>query len=144
MESIAMESPNTPDFTAGFPVNHLRDGAMIQGRVGVEEVVLARRRDEFFVVGATCAHYHGPLAKGIGGGEELRCPYTTPALVFGRRSGIAISYTLRSDRASEGGAEVVRQVLERSDGGNHFEKHGAQEGGSPLKADVDRGTRTLS
>jgi nitrite reductase/ring-hydroxylating ferredoxin subunit len=144
MESVAMESPNTPDFTGGFPVDHLRNGAMIQGRVGVEEVVLARRRDELFAVGATCAHYHSPLTKGIGGGEELRCPYTTPALVFGRRSGMAISYTLRSDRASEGGAEVVCQVLERSDGGNHFEKHCAQEGGSPLKADVDRGTRTLS
>jgi len=31
MESVAMESPNTPDFTEGFPVDHVRDGAMIQG-----------------------------------------------------------------------------------------------------------------
>jgi hypothetical protein len=87
---------------------------MIQGGVGAEKVVLARRKDEFVAVGATCAHYHGPLTKGIGGGEELRCPYTTPALVFGRTSGIATRYTLRRNRASGGGAEVVGQVLERS------------------------------
>ena len=36
-----MESPNTPDFAEGFPVDRLRDGAMIQGRVGAEDVVLA-------------------------------------------------------------------------------------------------------
>src|SRR5262249_36680327 len=144
MESGALESPNPPDCTEGFPVDHWRDGAMIPGRVGAEEVVLVRRRDDFFAVGATGAHSHGPLAKGIGGGEKLCCPYTTPALVCGRRRGIAISYTLRCDRASGGGAEVVGQILERSDGGHHCEKHRAQEGGSPLKADVDRGTRTRS
>jgi len=47
---------------------------MIQGQVGGEDVVLARRGGEFFAVGAYCTHYHGPLAKGLMVGGELRCP----------------------------------------------------------------------
>jgi apoptosis-inducing factor 3 len=71
-----MENSNTniPDFTTGFPVDSLQDGAMIQGKVGDEDVILARRGDEFFAVGANCTHYHGPLAEGLIVGDELRCP----------------------------------------------------------------------
>ena len=47
---------------------------MIQGRIGGEDVILARRGDEFFGVGAYSTHYHGPLQKGLILGDEMRCP----------------------------------------------------------------------
>jgi apoptosis-inducing factor 3 len=69
-----MEGPATPDFAKGVPVDHLPDGGVIQGQVGGEDVVLARRGGEFFAIGAYCSHYHGPLAEGLMVGDELRCP----------------------------------------------------------------------
>jgi len=47
---------------------------MIEGKVDGEDVILARRGDEFFAVGAGCTHYHGPLVKGLVVGDQLRCP----------------------------------------------------------------------
>jgi NADPH-dependent 2,4-dienoyl-CoA reductase/sulfur reductase-like enzyme/nitrite reductase/ring-hydroxylating ferredoxin subunit len=69
-----MGSTNTPDFTTGFAIEDLKNGEMIQGRVGDEDVILARHADEFFAVGAGCTHYHAPLAEGLLVGDELRCP----------------------------------------------------------------------
>src|SRR5215470_7685366 len=69
-----MEATGTPDFTKGFPVDDLRNGQMIQGKAGDEDVILARHADQFFAVGAACTHYHGPLAEGLLVGDELRCP----------------------------------------------------------------------
>jgi NADPH-dependent 2,4-dienoyl-CoA reductase/sulfur reductase-like enzyme/nitrite reductase/ring-hydroxylating ferredoxin subunit len=71
-----MESkPNDgPDFASGVEVKSLPDGAMIQGRFGGEDVILARRGNEFFAVGANCTHYGGPLVKGLLIGDEVRCP----------------------------------------------------------------------
>jgi NADPH-dependent 2,4-dienoyl-CoA reductase/sulfur reductase-like enzyme/nitrite reductase/ring-hydroxylating ferredoxin subunit len=69
-----MESGNALDFAGGVPIAHLPDGGLIQGKVGGEDVVLARRGEEFFAVGAFCTHYGGPLAKGLVVGDELRCP----------------------------------------------------------------------
>ena len=69
-----MASMNTPDLTKGFPVDDLQNGGMIQGKVGDEDVILARHADDFFAVGAGCTHYHGPLAEGLLVGDELHCP----------------------------------------------------------------------
>lgn len=68
-----MESGNALDFAGGVPIAHLPDGGVLQGNVGGEDVVLARRGEEFFAVGAFCTHYGGPLAKGLVVGDELRC-----------------------------------------------------------------------
>jgi apoptosis-inducing factor 3 len=67
---------NSPklDLGTALPIGQLPDGGMIQGQVGEEDVVLARRGDEFFAVGANCPHYGGPLVKGLIVGDELRCP----------------------------------------------------------------------
>ena len=83
-----MENTNVPDFASGFPINALQDGAMIQGKVGDEDVILARRGDEFFAVGANCTHYHGPLAEGLIVGDELRCPLHHTC--FSLRTGMAV------------------------------------------------------
>ena len=56
-------------------IDELADGAMIAGKVGDEDVLLARRGDEFFAVSAHCTHYHGPLAEGLMVGETVRCPW---------------------------------------------------------------------
>jgi len=83
-----MGSTSTPDFTKGFPVDDLQNGGMIQGRVGDEDVILARHADEFFAVGAGCTHYHGPLADGLIVGDELRCPLHHAC--FSLRTGMAL------------------------------------------------------
>ena len=70
-----MENSAKPDLKAGFPVDNLPDGGMILGQADGEDVVLARRGDEFFAVGASCTHYHGPLADGLVVGETVRCPW---------------------------------------------------------------------
>ena len=64
----------TPDLTAGVAVNLLANGGRLLGRVGDDEVVLARTGDRFFAVGAHCTHYHGPLAEGLVVGDTVRCP----------------------------------------------------------------------
>jgi apoptosis-inducing factor 3 len=83
-----MGSTNIADFTKGFPVDDLQNGGMIQGRVGNEDVILARQADEFFSVGASCTHYHGPLAEGLIVGDELRCPLHHAC--FSLRTGMAV------------------------------------------------------
>src|SRR5260370_18347312 len=83
-----MGSINTRDFTKGFPVDDLQNDGMIQGKVGNEDVILARHADEFFAVGAGCTHYHGPLAEGLLVGDELRCPLHHAC--FSLRTGMAL------------------------------------------------------
>src|ERR1041384_1735805 len=63
------------DFRNGFSIRGLSDGSMKLGHVDGEEVVLARRGDEFFAVGAHCTHYGGPLAEGLVVDGTVRCPW---------------------------------------------------------------------
>ena len=64
-----------PDLTQGVPTEALADGSMLAGHVGEDAVLLARRGDEFFAIGAECTHYHGPLAEGLMVGDTVRCPW---------------------------------------------------------------------
>src|SRR5947207_15147064 len=66
---------NKPDFRNGFSIRDLDDGSMISGQADGEEVVLARRGDDFFAIGAHCTHYGGPLAEGLIVGDTVRCPW---------------------------------------------------------------------
>jgi apoptosis-inducing factor 3 len=63
-----------PDLTAGVPVDALSDGRTLVGRIGEEEVLLARAGDRFFAVGAHCTHYRGALGEGLLVGDTVRCP----------------------------------------------------------------------
>ena len=83
-----MGNTNTPDFTKGLLVGDLQNGRMIQGKIGDEDVILARYADEFFAVGAGCTHYHSPLAEGLIVGDELRCPLHHAC--FSLRTGMAL------------------------------------------------------
>jgi len=64
-----------PNFRDGFPLCDLHDGAIVSGHVDDEEVVVARRGDEFFAIAAHCTHYGGPLADGLVVGDTVRCPW---------------------------------------------------------------------
>jgi hypothetical protein len=47
---------------------------MLQGHFKDEPILLARREDAYFAIGATCTHYSGPLADGIMVGDTVREP----------------------------------------------------------------------
>lgn len=64
----------TDSWDEGVAAAAVPDGGMVLGKLGQEEIILARRGSEFFAVGAGCTHYGGPLAKGIIVGDEVRCP----------------------------------------------------------------------
>ena len=66
--------PTRPDLTRGISLSALADGGMLQGRVGDDEVLLARTGDAVFAVGAHCTHYRGRLADGLIVGDTVRCP----------------------------------------------------------------------
>jgi len=70
-----MSAAGGPDFEKGFPAGDVPDGGMVLGHVGEEAVLVARRGGELFAVGASCTHYHGPLAEGIVVGDTVRCPW---------------------------------------------------------------------
>src|SRR5262245_12845774 len=65
----------TLDLSKGVAASTLTDGGMILGRVGDEDVVLARSGTELFAVRAQCSHYRGPLAEGLIVGDTVRCPW---------------------------------------------------------------------
>ena len=65
-----------PDLrAAGAALTEIADGGLMRGHADGEAVVLARRGNEIFAVGATCTHYSGPLAEGLLVGDTLRCPW---------------------------------------------------------------------
>jgi apoptosis-inducing factor 3 len=70
-----METSEKPDFSKGVTLDRIPDGGKLLGVVEGEDVLLVRSGSEFFAVGASCTHYHGPLAEGLLVGEEVRCPW---------------------------------------------------------------------
>src|SRR5215471_11311788 len=67
-------APAPADLTKGVPAREIPEGGMLLGRVGDDEVVLARSGDRFYAFGAHCTHYHGPLAEGLIVDDTVRCP----------------------------------------------------------------------
>ena len=67
--------PQGPDLAQGIPLSTLADGGKLLGHVATEAVLLSRRGDEIFAIGATCSHYGGPLAEGVVDGDTVRCPW---------------------------------------------------------------------
>jgi NADPH-dependent 2,4-dienoyl-CoA reductase/sulfur reductase-like enzyme/nitrite reductase/ring-hydroxylating ferredoxin subunit len=64
-----------PDLRQGIGINDVNDGGLLLGHADGEPVVVHRRGDEFFALGAVCSHYGGPLAEGLVVGDTLRCPW---------------------------------------------------------------------
>jgi apoptosis-inducing factor 3 len=64
-----------PDLKQGVASDSLADGKMLVGHADGEAVLLARRGNEVFAIGATCTHYSGPLGEGVFEGDTVRCPW---------------------------------------------------------------------
>ncbi|WP_175922938.1 FAD-dependent oxidoreductase [Burkholderia latens] len=73
--SSSSHSSSRPDLAHGIALDDIADGAMIEGQVGDAAVLLVRRADELFAVGAQCPHYGAPLANGLLVGDTIRCPW---------------------------------------------------------------------
>jgi len=69
-----MNATGQRDFTQGVGFSEIPDGGSLAGTVGEDEVILVRRGDNLFAVGAHCTHYHGALADGLVVGDTIRCP----------------------------------------------------------------------
>jgi len=62
------------DLSQGVPIAQLAAKGMVEGKLGDDEILLVRREDEYFAVGARCTHYSGALVHGLVVGDEIRCP----------------------------------------------------------------------
>ena len=87
-----------PDFGKGCEIGTLRDGEMLLGHAFGEPVLVARRGEELFAIGATCTHYGGPLAKGLMVDCTVRCPWHHAR--FDLRTGEAIAAPALNNVAS--------------------------------------------
>jgi apoptosis-inducing factor 3 len=63
------------DLTQGVEISRIPDGTMLLGHARGEPVLLARRGDELFAIGAICTHYGAPLETGLLVGDTVRCPW---------------------------------------------------------------------
>jgi apoptosis-inducing factor 3 len=64
-----------PDLRAGVDFGSLAENSPLLGHVDNEAVILVRRGEQVFAIGATCTHYSGPLADGLVVGDTIRCPW---------------------------------------------------------------------
>ncbi len=86
--SDVQEPLGGPDFAKGIALSEIADGAMLLGHTQGKPILLARRGDELFAIGAVCTHYSGPLAEGVLVGETVRCPWHHAC--FSLRTGAAL------------------------------------------------------
>jgi apoptosis-inducing factor 3 len=86
-----------PDFEKGCKTEKVANGEMLLGHALGEPVLVAKRGDELFAVGATCTHYGGPLAKGLMVDCTVRCPWHHAR--FDLRTGEAIAAPALTDIA---------------------------------------------
>jgi len=96
-----------PDLTQGIELSIIPDGTMLLGHARGEPVLLARRGDEVFAIGAICTHYGAPLEQGLLVGDTVRCPWHHAC--FSLRSGEALRAPAL-DPVSRWRVEVVRDV----------------------------------
>ncbi len=85
------------DFEKGCETNKVSDGEMLLGHAFGEAVLVARRGEELFAIGATCTHYGGPLAKGLMVDCTVHCPWHHAR--FDLRTGEAIAAPALNDVA---------------------------------------------
>lgn len=67
--------PSGPELSEGVAVTDVPDNGILVGQFKGEPVLLVRKGQSVFAVGAACTHYGAPLAEGIVAGHQLRCPW---------------------------------------------------------------------
>jgi 3-phenylpropionate/trans-cinnamate dioxygenase ferredoxin reductase subunit len=112
--SDADKSDKTPDLSHGISSAQLPDGGMLAGHLGDTEILLLRRGDRLYAIGATCTHYGAPLIDGLVVGDTIRCPWHHACFKLG--SGVAIRPPALNDLAcwrveETGGAIYVHEPL---------------------------------
>jgi apoptosis-inducing factor 3 len=108
-----------PDLSQGVPLAGIPEGGMLLGQVAGEAVLLARRGQELFAIGAECTHYHGPLAEGILVEDTVRCPWHHAC--FSLRTGEALRAPALNPVAcwrveQQDGTVCVREKIEPTGG----------------------------
>jgi apoptosis-inducing factor 3 len=71
----AAAEPGGPDLVEGVALADLADGGKLVGHAGGKPILLVRRGNDVFAVGAQCTHYNGPLGDGLVVGDTVRCPW---------------------------------------------------------------------
>ena len=119
---MSASQPETtgPDLTLGLATDTLADGKMLVGHVGEDAVLLARRGNEFFAIGATCTHYNGPLAEGLMVDDTVRCPWHHAC--FSLRTGEALRAPALSPVACWSTELVGDKVFVRDESGTGTER----------------------
>ena len=111
LKEIRMSEEKTklsgPDLTQGVELSTIPDGTMLLGHAQGEPVLLARRGDEVFAIGAICTHYGAPLEQGLLVGDTVRCPWHHAC--FSLRTGEALRAPAL-DPVSRWRVEEVRDV----------------------------------
>jgi NADPH-dependent 2,4-dienoyl-CoA reductase/sulfur reductase-like enzyme/nitrite reductase/ring-hydroxylating ferredoxin subunit len=82
------EATSGPNLEMGIRMGDLPDGTMLLGRVGDQNVLVARRGEEVFAIDSLCSHYHAPLSDGLLVGDTVRCPLHHAC--FSLRTGAAL------------------------------------------------------
>ena len=77
------------DFEKGYETKKVGEGEMLLGHAFGEPVLVAKRGDDLFAIGATCTHYGGPLAEGLMVDCTVHCPWHHAR--FDLRTGQAIA-----------------------------------------------------
>ncbi|SDR63574.1 Rieske [2Fe-2S] domain-containing protein [Rhizobiales bacterium GAS113] len=108
--SEEMTNLSGPDLTLGVELSTIPDGTMLLGHAHGEPVLLARRDDEAFAIGAICTHYGAPLEQGLLVGDTVRCPWHHAC--FSLRTGEALRAPAL-DPVSRWRVEVVRNEVRR-------------------------------
>ena len=103
MTKTTIDAADRPNLAEGVAVGALQPGGMVLGRVGDEDVLLARTGDELFAVGAHCTHYHGALVDGLRRWRHGTVP-VTPRLFQPADRRAASGAGAGSDRVLESGA----------------------------------------
>ena len=77
-----------PDLSQGIALADVPDSGQVVGHAGGEAVLVVRRGEKIFAVGATCTHYGGPLGEGLVVHDTVRCPWHHAC--FSLRTGEAV------------------------------------------------------
>jgi nitrite reductase/ring-hydroxylating ferredoxin subunit len=104
-----------PDLARGIPLTELTDGSMLQGHVKGEPILVARRGDGYFAIGAICTHYGAPLATGILVDDTVRCPWHHAC--FSLRTGEALGAPAGRLRRATASSSCATRCPQRNRGG---------------------------